>query len=686
MTRSIARALFALSFVFALTTYAHAAGTLAAAGSGAQPMRILDHHVEVLIDNGYVRTEVIQQFQNENPAATDAIYTLPLPEGAALSEMSVIAGDHTLHGEVVPSEEAARIYQEQSATGAQTGLAVKQGYQRFVFQIANVDAGEVVELRFAYYQSIALDHGVGRYVYPLEEGGTAEDAFWQPADAVSGTFSAHVELRSAFPVTDVRLPELDDVAQITQEAEGRVSIDVTAQRGLERDVVMYYRLPADLPGRVEVIPYRADAEGPGTFMMVLTPGLDLAPLPDGVDYVLVLDVSGSMMTKLATLKTAVGQFLDTLRAGDRVRIVKFASAAAELTNGWSDASDGSIEALTASVEALQIEDGTNLYEGVQLGLSGLDAERASAVVLVTDAVANEGLVAGPSFAALLAERDVRVFGFLMGNSANWPLMQLMAETSGGFYAPLSNDDDIAGQMSLARDKQTHEAMHDFAVSIDGVATRELTHVTRKVHVGDQVVIFGRYDQPGEATFAIDATITGKPQRYTGSFSLPAADGANPELERLWAYAHVQQLEYQRDMLLIDAQAAADQMRTLGVEYQLVTDETSLLLLDEATFAELGIDPNNQERAHSEEQARQLRAQGEPVDYSVAADPAFTGAGSSGSGSSGGGSPSGYSSGGGSSSDEDDGYGGGALSPLDAALCAALCLMLVALRRRKGLTA
>ena len=33
-----------------------------------------------------------------------------------------------------------------------------------------------------------------------------------------------------------------------------------------------------MPGRLEMLTYRADPKGPGTFMMVITPGLDLQPL------------------------------------------------------------------------------------------------------------------------------------------------------------------------------------------------------------------------------------------------------------------------------------------------------------------------------------------------------------------------------------------------------------------------
>ncbi|MEZ5364030.1 MAG: hypothetical protein R2748_17245 [Bryobacterales bacterium] len=47
---------------------------------------------------------------------------------------------------------------------------------------------------------------------------------------------------------------------------------------------------------------------------------------------------------------------------------------------------------------------------------------------------------------------MRVFGFLMGNSANWPLMRTIADSSGGFYTSVSNADDIVGQILLAKDK------------------------------------------------------------------------------------------------------------------------------------------------------------------------------------------------------------------------------------------
>jgi Ca-activated chloride channel family protein len=377
--------------------------------------------------------------------------------------------------------------------------------------------------------------------------------------------------------------------------------------------------------------------------------------------------------------------LRQLDSGDRVRIVKFSDSAVELTRGFvsvaeilrtkpSDAMDGrGADSLIAQVQALHVEGGTNLFAGMELALRDLDRERATSLMLVTDGVANEGVIDGPSFAGLLSERDVRVFGFLMGNSANWPLMELITRTSGGFYAPLSNADDLAGELALVRDKMTHQAMHDFAVKLSGDNVFDLTHIPAKVHRGEQVVLFGRYHRPGPVALTVTARVTGEPKQYGVQFELPAHDPSTPELERLWAYARVHELEYEGRMQLKAAGEVARLTAQLGVQYQLVTDETSMIVLDQDTFARFGIDPNNRERSAREADARMLRTAGTPVDQSVPADAAFTGSMPSGG--------SAASSGGSNFSGGDSGFGGGATTPWDLLVVAGLSLGLISRRRR-----
>src|SRR5262245_11668125 len=176
-----------------------AAGTLTPQGSPQAPIQIRDHRVEVVIDNGFARTEVTQTFFNPNTEDLEAIYSFPLPKSASLSEVTIWAGEQELNGEVVERDEAKRIYEEEREQGNDAGMAGKEGIQSFEFNVSRVPAGSETRIRFVYYQPLAIDAGIGRYVYPLAEGGTDGEAerFWTRNAKVEGTFAVHVELKSA---------------------------------------------------------------------------------------------------------------------------------------------------------------------------------------------------------------------------------------------------------------------------------------------------------------------------------------------------------------------------------------------------------------------------------------------------------------------------------------------------------
>ena len=189
-----------------------AAGTLTAIDATHQPIRIEAHDVRVVINNGFARTEVLQTFFNPNDRDLEALYSFPLPKSASLSEVTIYAGELELHGEVLPKEEAQTIYEEERDEGHDAGLATKNGFQSFEFRVTPVPAGDRTRIRFVYYQPIEIDTAVGRYLYPLEDGGTDDAAarsFWVAHEKVDGTMTFEIELKSAAPVAEVRLPGLE---------------------------------------------------------------------------------------------------------------------------------------------------------------------------------------------------------------------------------------------------------------------------------------------------------------------------------------------------------------------------------------------------------------------------------------------------------------------------------------------
>lgn len=593
------------------TVEARAAGTLTPKNSEYPAVQIKDHQVNITINNGFAMTEVVQTFFNPNAMDIEALYSFPLPKSASLSEVTITSGDTEINGEVLPKKEARDAYENEKQSGNDAGLAEKNEFYSFEFSVYPVRAGQETVIRFLYYQPLEIEMGVGRYLYPLEEGGTDEvaEAFWSRNEVVEELFSITAEVKSAAPLDSVRVPGFSNSAVVEKKDEGHYLVTLQEQHAtLDRDFVLYYRLVPDLPGRVELVPYRASHDGPGTFMMVVTPGMDLQPITGGADYLFVLDISGSMNAKIGTLANAVSQSLGKLSGEDRFRVVTFSSGAKDLTAGWVNATEQNVLHYARKVEALETEGGTNIYKGLKKALGDLEENRATSLILVTDGVTNQGVVDPKKFHELMKQYDIRVFGFLLGNSGNWPLMRTICNASGGFYAGVSNADDMVGQIMLARSKVTYECLHDASLKISGVKVFDASdEMLGKVYRGQQLVIFGRYDQGGEAEVTFKGRMTSGEKTYRTSFSFPDIDESCPEVERLYALNRIEHLEDMINAGLIDGKEADSAIRNLGLAYQLVTDQTSMVVLTDETFEQLGIERHNRRRIERERAARAQRA-------------------------------------------------------------------------------
>jgi Ca-activated chloride channel family protein len=604
---------------------APAAGLLTPADGTGAKLDIREHHVDVVIEDGYAITTVNQVFFNPHASDLEAIYSFPLPHKAAVAEFTVWIDGKPITGEVLEKKQARQVYESEKAAGRDAGLMERDDYKTFDTRVSPVRAGQTTRIRFAYIQPAHVDTGIGRYVYPLEEGGVDEQklAFWTANESVQQAFSFKLDLKSAYPVEAVRLPNHPQ-ALVAQQDAGLWSIDLSNSAGaveegvnanaagqpvftLDKDLVVYWRHQAGLPGSVDLVTYKPDAARRGTFMLTLTPGDDLQPIVEGSDWMFVLDVSGSMQGKYHTLADGVQRALGKMRVNDRFRIVLFNSSARELTSGYVAATPENVQYYSQAVAQVQPGDGTNLYAGLKKVMGAIDADRTSAIVLVTDGVANVGETRQRRFIELIDRKDVRLFTFIMGNSANKPLLQALTRASNGFAVNLSNSDDIVGKILEATGKVTHQSLHGVELSIGGVKTADLRPKTiGSLYRGQQLIVFGHYWGDGLADIRLGGKISGQQKDYSTRIEFPASTTLNPELERLWAFAAIEEMQAEMADFGKDAdleQAIVD----LSIEYGLVTDYTSMVVLREEVFDTLGIKRHNQQRVQVEAQAQQQRA-------------------------------------------------------------------------------
>ncbi|QYK04733.1 VIT and vWA domain-containing protein [Shewanella zhangzhouensis] len=626
---------------------AGAAGLLKPVGSQYQDMQIQSHHVDVVIQDGYATTAIEQTFYNPNSDALEALYSFPVPQQAVVGEFIYWINDVPVIAEAVPKQKAREIYQDQKAQGNATALTEKDDYKHFDMRVFPVQPLQSVKVRLVYMQDALLDHGVGRYLYPLEEGGVdeARDSFWQRNPVVEQDFSFNVTLRSAYPVDGMRLPSHPDVeihqemqagaalwlASLTNQAgspdtgaiesaaanESVGSAAVAVESGaehqhkamrLDKDILLYWRLQEGLPGRVDMVTYRdPKASTRGTVKLTFTPGDDLGPVTEGRDWVFVLDKSGSMNGKYATLVEGVRQGLGKLPAQDRFRIILFDEGTQEFSKGFVPVDSNNINQALAWVEGISPGNGTDLYQGLKRALTPLDADRPTGVVLVTDGVANVGVTEKRRFFELMQQQDVRLFTFIMGNSANTPLLVPMTRLSNGVATSVSNADDMVGHLMNITSKLTHQAYRNIRLDIDGVKIKDLTpQEIGSLYRGEQLVLFGHYFAPGEAKLTLTMDIGGESRKYSTTVMLPETALDYPELERMWAFSAINGLQEQMDYLEQKDRDKEKAIEDIAIEYGLLTDYTSLLVVEEDIFRQLGIERDNQRRVSKEQAARKTR--------------------------------------------------------------------------------
>ncbi|KAI9351137.1 hypothetical protein DFJ73DRAFT_831720 [Zopfochytrium polystomum] len=162
-----------------------------------------------------------------------------------------------------------------------------------------------------------------------------------------------------------------------------------------------------------------------------------------VDIVAVVDVSGSMSgSKLESVKLALKYIISTLTPTDRLSIVSFADSAMK-QSAFLKCGEGS--RLFAIAENLQIQGGTCMYKGVDMGLSILAARSgrnpASALLLLSDG-ADYPKVSIERYHPIInrsRNQAVPIFTFGFGEDADDTVLTKLAGTTGSYAFVEAND-------------------------------------------------------------------------------------------------------------------------------------------------------------------------------------------------------------------------------------------------------
>ncbi|HET6855169.1 MAG TPA: VIT domain-containing protein, partial [Pyrinomonadaceae bacterium] len=89
-------------------------GSLIVTDSAGNPKSVCPlKHTDVKAEiSGFIsRVVVTQEFENPFKEKIEAVYTFPLPQRAAVDDMTMIIGERTVRGKILPREEAEAVYE-----------------------------------------------------------------------------------------------------------------------------------------------------------------------------------------------------------------------------------------------------------------------------------------------------------------------------------------------------------------------------------------------------------------------------------------------------------------------------------------------------------------------------------------------------------------------------------------------
>ncbi|HXU36627.1 MAG TPA: VIT domain-containing protein, partial [Blastocatellia bacterium] len=189
----------------------------------ACPLKHTDVKAEI---SGFIsRVIVTQEFENPFKEKIEAVYTFPLPQNAAVDDMTMIVGQRTVRGKILPREEAQQVYEAAKSEGKVASLLDQERPNIFTQSVANILPGEQVKITISYVETLSYVNGAYEFVFPMVVG----------PRYVPGTPAGRNRGNGFAPDTD-RVPDASRITRAAAPPSVRsghdISLEVTLDAGL----------------------------------------------------------------------------------------------------------------------------------------------------------------------------------------------------------------------------------------------------------------------------------------------------------------------------------------------------------------------------------------------------------------------------------------------------------------------
>lgn len=592
-------------------------GSLMALDASGKPKSLCPlKHTDVKAEiSGFLsRVTVTQQFENNFNEKIEAVYTFPLPQNAAVDDMTMIVGERTVRGRILEREEAQAVYEGAKARGQVASLLDQERPNIFTQSVANILPGEQVKITISYVETLRYEDGSYEFVFPMVVGpryipgpaaGNTEPNASDPNTA-SVPDASRISPKPAAPGTrsghDISLDVTLDAGLIVDTLESKThQVDIErpsptrARLKLKdrstipnKDFILRY----DVSGRAiqdALITHRSSRGGFFT-LMLQPPDRVVADDVTPKELVFVLDTSGSMSGfPIEKAKETMKLALDNLYPSDTFNLITFAGDTRILFPQPVAATKANLRKAQAFLASSSGEGGTEMMKAITAALEPSDNQSHMRIVcFMTDGfVGNDmGIIA-----EVQKHKNARVFAFGIGSSVNRFLLDNMAQAGRGDveYVGLSDDGSAAAQRFHQRVR--NPLLTDISIDWNGLPVTDVYPQRIPDLFGAKpVILTGRFSEPASGVIRLKGKMGGNDFTREIPVSLPESMELHDVLAALWARTRVDDLMRQDFRGAQTGQMRPDLKSTitqLGLEFRLMTQFTSFVAVEEMTVTDGG---------------------------------------------------------------------------------------------------
>jgi Ca-activated chloride channel family protein len=578
---------------------------------GLCPLKHTDVKAEI---SGFLsRVRVTQEFENPFKDKIEAVYVFPLPQAAAVDDMTMTVGERTVRGHILRREEAQAVYEAARSNGQVAGLLDQERPNIFTQSVANIMPGEKVTVTISYVETLKYEDGSYQFVFPMVvapryipgaatstgAGGTSPNTTQVPdASRITppvtpkGTRAGHdislaVALDAGVPIDELK----SNSHEIDVERPNGWSAQVRLKNKDEipnKDFVLKY----DVAGRrVEdaMLTHRTDKGGFFTF--ILQPP-DRVTVEDVTpkEIVFVLDTSGSMSGfPIEKAKEAMKLALDGLYPQDTFNLITFAGDTSILFPQPVPATKENMEKAQKFLETREGGGGTEMMKAIKAALDPSDAQGHIRIVcFMTDGEVGNDL---EIISEVQKHPNARVFAFGIGSSVNRFLLDKISEEGRGEVEYVALNDDGSAAARKFHERVRSPLLTDISIEWGGLPVADVyPKRIPDLFSAKPVILTGRYTAGGRGVIRLKGKMSGRDFVREIPVELPEAEAQHDVLATLWARTRIDDLMSKDYAGIQQNNAHADLKETitqLGLEYGLMTQFTSFVAVEEMVVTDGG---------------------------------------------------------------------------------------------------